>query len=241
MKPGTLYGIGIGPGDPELITLKGARILSQCRKVFVPKARTAADSVALNIAGRHLREDAEVIELVFPMTDDVAELSERWDESARRIAEALETGEDACFLTLGDSLLYSTYIYLLGALKRRSPDLEVVTVPGVTAFSAAAAMTHFPVGERKETVTIVPTADDLGAVERAIEEGGTVILMKVGKRLAPILDLLERVDLIDQAVFVAKVGQQGERIETDLRRLRGEKTEAGYLSIILVHANKERA
>ncbi len=239
MKTGTLYGVGIGPGDPELITLKGARILSRCRRVFVPKARTAADSVALKIAGQHLRPDAEVTELVFPMTQDRARLSERWEESARRVAAALEAGEDACFLTLGDSLLYSTYIYLLRALKERVPDLNVVTVPGVTAFSAAAALTHFPIGERKEPVTIVPTARDLDAVERAIETGGTVILMKVGKRLGYILDLLERVDAIDRAVFIAKAGQQGERIETDLRKLRGENPEAGYLSIILIHANKE--
>lgn len=239
MKTGAFYGIGIGPGDPELITLKGVRILSQCRRVFVPKARTAADSVALRIAGQHLRADAEVIELVFPMTQDRAELSERWEESARQVAAALKTGEDACFLTLGDSLLYSTYIYLLRALKNHVPDLRVVTVPGVTAFSAAAALTHFPIGERKEPVTIVPAADDVAAVERAIETGGTVVLMKVGKRLGSIVDLLERVGVIDRAVFIARAGQKGERIETDLRKLRGEGPETGYLSIILVHANKE--
>jgi precorrin-2/cobalt-factor-2 C20-methyltransferase len=240
MKTGTLYGIGIGPGDPDLMTLKGADILSRCRNVFVPKARTAAESVALKIAGRHLGPDAEVIELVFPMTQDAAELEERWEESAGRVVETLEGGEDACFLTLGDSLLYSTYIYLLRAVKKRIPDLDAVTVPGITAFSAAAALTNFSIGERKEPVTIVPTADDLGAVERAIETGGTVILMKVGKRLAAILDLLERVGVIEESVFIARVGQEGERVETDLRKLRGESAEAGYLSIILVHANKEQ-
>ncbi|HSR13994.1 MAG TPA: SAM-dependent methyltransferase, partial [Thermodesulfobacteriota bacterium] len=90
MKPGTLYGIGVGPGDPELITLKGARVLGECRRVFVPKARTAAESVALSIAGRYLKNDAQVRELVFPMTSDREELSQKWEESAREIAAVLE-------------------------------------------------------------------------------------------------------------------------------------------------------
>ena len=115
-KTGTLYGIGVGPGDPELITLKGARVLGECRQVFVPKARGEGDSAALAIAGAHLRADAEIHELVFPMITDRKELARRWEESAGQVAAVLQAGEDACFLTLGDPLLYSTYIYLLRAL-----------------------------------------------------------------------------------------------------------------------------
>ncbi len=95
----------------------------------------------------------------------------------------LETGADACFLTLGDAFLYSTYIYLLRALRIRIPDVDVVTVPGITSFSAAAAIAEFPIGEAKKPVTIVPTADDLDEVRRAVSSGGAVILMKIGKRL----------------------------------------------------------
>ena len=240
-KTGTLYGIGVGPGDPELMTLKGARVLRECRRVFVPKARDEGGSAALSIAGGLLRADALVQELVFPMVTDKQELARRWQESARELAAVLQAGEDACFLTLGDPLLYSTYIYLLRALRGILPDVAVVTVPGVTAFSAAAALTDFPVGEAKDPVTIVPTADDLRAVEEALDRGGTVILMKVGKRLEKLLDLLQSRDLIDQAVFVARAGQPGQRLETDLRRLRQESPEAGYLSIILVHAEKAKA
>lgn len=240
MKRGTLYGIGVGPGDPELITVKGANLLSRCRHVFVPKARTASDSLALAIAKRYLGSSSEVHELVFPMTSEREELSRRWGESAREIINVLENGVDACFLTLGDPLLYSTYIYLLREVRARVPGVDVVTVPGVTAFSAAAALSEFPVGEAKEPVVVVPTADDLDEVKRSLNQKGTVILMKIGKRLPDILDILEDSDMIDKGVFVSRAGMSGQRVETNLRNLRNESAEAGYLSIILVHTEGER-
>ncbi len=234
MKLGTLYGIGVGPGDPDLITVKGANILAGCAHVFVPKARKGAESVALSIAQKHINPQAEIHEILFPMTTDRSELEKRWEESAKTIAVVLETGADACFLTLGDALLYSTYIYMLRALRRKIPDIKVVTVPGITAFSAAASLAEFPIGEAKEPITIVPTADDLEDVRRAISLGGTVVLMKIGKRLNQILDLLEDVGAMGNGVFVSHAGMEAQRIETDLRNLRGEESEAGYLSIILV-------
>lgn len=237
-KTGTLYGIGIGPGDPELVTLKGARLISASRHLFVPKARTAAESVALNIARGLVGAQTIVHELVFPMTADRGELDEKWSGAAAEVAEILESGEDVCFLTLGDALLYSTYIYLLRAIKKRLPDLKTVTVPGITAFSAAAALTDFPVGEGKRPITIIPAADDLAAVRNALALGGTVILMKIGKRLDAILDILDETGLLDQAVFVSHATMANQCIETDLRRMRAQNPEAGYLSVILVRADK---
>ncbi|MEI8235168.1 MAG: precorrin-2 C(20)-methyltransferase [Verrucomicrobiota bacterium] len=241
MSLGTFYGIGVGPGDPDLLTVKAASILGRCPHVVVPKAKMEGESVALGIARCYVPTDASVHELVFPMTTDKAELSRHWKESARTIATLLETGADVCFLTLGDALVYSTYIYLLRELKAIAPDLQVVTVPGITSFSAAAALTHFPLGEGKEPITIVPMADDLTAVRQAVETGGTVVLMKIGKRLGDILDLLEQLEVIDDAAFVQRAGQPTQRIELDLRRLRGREAEAGYLSVILIHAGKKSA
>jgi len=241
MTTGTFYGIGVGPGDPELLTLKAAAVLSRCRHVFVPKAKMSADSVALEIAKRHLGKNAEVHELLFPMLTDREELSRHWSEAAAQIVPLLQAGEDACFLTLGDPLLYSTYIYLLRELKQQLPDANIVTVPGITSFCAAAALTQFPIGEGKTPVTIVPTADDLESVRRAVKAGGTLVLMKVGGRLQEILNLLEEAGLIDRAVFVARAGQEGQQIETDLRKLKQTDAKTGYLSIILVHANERSA
>jgi len=236
MKRGTLYGIGVGPGDPELITVKGMNILSRCRNIFVPKARIKTDSVALAIAGRYIDSQAVVDELIFPMTAQQEDLLKQWAQAADKIIAVLNRGEDACFLTLGDPLLYSTYIYLLRAIRTLLPDVEVVTVPGVTAFSAAAALAEFPIGEAKKPVVIIPTADNLDEVRRALQLPGTVILMKIGKRLGEILAILEESNLTDRSVFVSHAGMPDERVETNLHVLEKAGAEAGYLSIILVHA-----
>ncbi len=235
MKLGVLYGIGVGPGDPELMTVKGARVLERCRDVFVPKARSENGSIALAIANRYLRADCRIHELVFPMSADRGELSLHWEQAAQRVADVVGSGEDACFLTLGDPLLYSTYIYLVRALREQLPGLDAVTVPGIPAFAAAAALSEFPIGEGKERVVIVPASDDLDAIREALAGGGTVILMKVGRRLGMVLDLLEQTGFLDSAVFVARAGQDGQQVEHNLRLLRRQKQEADYLSILLVH------
>jgi precorrin-2/cobalt-factor-2 C20-methyltransferase len=238
VKTGTFYGLGVGPGDPELLTVKAAAVLSGCAHVFVPKARISAESVALEIARRYLRPGAEVRELVFPMTPDQEELEQRWRESAEAIAPVLRAGSDVCFLTLGDPLVYSTYIYLVRALEQQLPGLKAVTVPGITSFCAAASATQFALGEGKELITIVPTSDDLDVLRRALTSNGTVVLMKIGKRLREILRILEETGLIDHSVFVSHAGLARERIELDLRKLCADDPEAGYLSVIIVHASR---
>lgn len=241
MKCGILYGIGVGPGDPDLMTLKGAKVLERCKHVFVPKARNDNDSIALTIAERYLGPDCRVHELLFPMSADKGELSRHWTVAARSVADVLTAGEDACFLTLGDPFLYSTYIYLVRYLREQLPDVEAITIPGITAFSAAAALAEFPVGEGRERIVIVPASDDLVVVEEALATGATVILMKVGKRLAAVIDLIEQAGFADRAVYVSRAGLAGQQVETDLRKLRLERMEADYLSILLVHAGKAEA
>ena len=158
MKYGKLFGIGVGPGDPELITVKGAKIISRCKHIFVPKSRKLSESIALQIARTFISEQANVQQLIFPMTADQTELEKKWNESAGEVLKVLETGHDACFLTLGDPLLYSTYAYLMRSLRTLEPKVNIITVPGVMALNAAAALTDFPLGEGKEPVTIIPTA-----------------------------------------------------------------------------------
>lgn len=241
MKLGTFYGIGVGPGDAELLTVKGARILKACRNVFVPKSASAAESVALNIARRYLARGAAVRELVFPMIRDSGALSRRWRACAAEVTPVLRAGKDACFLTLGDPLLYSTYIYLLRALQAELPRLRMVTVPGITSFCAAAALTNFPLGEGRRPLSIVPASDDLKTVRAALRRGGSVVLMKVGARLREVLAVLKEQRLLAHAVLVSRAGQDGQRIEMNLRKLKAHDERAGYLSVILVQANERKA
>lgn len=235
---GTLYGIGIGPGDPDLITVKGAKLLSRCAHVFAPRSRATEDSLARSIAASHIGASAQVHEMVFPMTSDREDLDRHWHAAAETVAGVLRTGEDACFLTLGDPLLYSTYIYLVRALREVLPEARVVTVPGIMAMGAAAAAAGFPLGEGKSPLTVVPAGDDPTAVRRAMEGGGTVVIMKIGRRLQTIVRLLDELGLLEQSVLAARVGLDEERIERDLRPFLNKESDAGYLAIILVNANR---
>jgi len=239
MSIGTFYGIGVGPGDPELITVKGANLIASCGCVVVPKSRMKKESIALRIAKQYISDGAEIVEQVYPMTADKDLLQEKWSEAAGEVLALLRKPQDVCFLTLGDPMFYSTHIYLLRCLKALVPELETVTVAGIMAMGAASAMTDFPLGEAKKPVTVIPVQEDLVATRRAIEGGGNIVLMKVGERLQPILELMEELGVIDRAVFVAKAGQDGEVISTNPGELKDRDPKTGYLSVILINADKE--
>ena len=238
---GKFYGLSVGPGDPGLVTVRAADVLRSCPHLFVPKSREARASLALEIVKDYVGEDAQIRELHFPMTKDASKLGESWDRAAQGVVEVLDRGEDACFVTLGDASLYSTYIYLVRALRRVRPGVEIETVPGVNSFSAAAARADFPVGEGMDKVAVVPVSDDVGQLRPVLEQFETVVLMKVAKSLPQIIDLLEDMGMAQRAVFVAKAGQEGERVETDLLKLRDADEKVAYLATILVHTRGGQA
>jgi precorrin-2/cobalt-factor-2 C20-methyltransferase len=238
LQRGTLYGIGVGPGDPQWMTVQAVGILATCRHVCVPVSGPEPGSLALEIARPYLRPEAVIHQQAFPMTSDEALLRQSWQQAAREVLAILDAGDDCAFLTLGDALLYSTYIYLLHELRAICPAANVVTVPGVTAFSAAAALTNFAVGQGKQPVTIVPASDDLDRFTQALDAGGTVVLMKIGRRLEKVLDALEARGLLEQGVFVAYAGMPQQQVETNLRRLRGQGEKTGYLSLLIVQASR---
>ena len=239
MKKGTLYGIGVGPGDPGLITVKGREVIGACRHVFAPKARIKAESLALQIAGRYAGAGAQIHEVVFPMVEDEAVLERHWRECAAEIVALLDAGEDVCFLTLGDTLLYSTHIYLVRAVKALSPQAAVVTIPGVNSFSAAAALTGFPLGEGKQPLLVIPVSDNLEVIREALDGECTIVLMKIGKRLPEIVALLEERGRARGSVFVARAGLEGQRVETDLTQLKSAGADPGYLSVLLIPAERK--
>lgn len=240
MAEPVLHCLGVGPGDPELITLKAQRILARVRRVIVPTAREEAESLALSIARAHLAPDAEAHPCLFPMSDDRGILAAHWRAAADRVAALLGDDGEAAFLTLGDPLLYSTAIHLARALRRHHPRIRVAFVPGVMALGAAAALAGVPLGCGRRPVTIVPAAgDDPEAVRRALRGGGTVVLMKIGRRLPELRALLAAEGALARAVLVARAGLPGERVVHDLAALGDGDMAAGYLAVIIVPAAEE--
>ncbi|MHB8182451.1 MAG: precorrin-2 C(20)-methyltransferase [Candidatus Desulforudaceae bacterium] len=229
---GAFWGIGLGPGDPELVTLKARRLIEEADCVVVPKSSIAGESLALEIA-RPFVGDKPVLEFEFPMRRDEKELVPYWVVAAKEIAAGGGRGERVVFLTLGDCLTYSTYCYVLKELGKLLPETQIRSVPGVTSFAAAAAATNFPLGEKDERIAVVPVPrGDLAPVRRALEEYDTVVLMKVAKQLAAVVRLLQEMGLDRDAVFASHVSQDGEFITWDLESLLDN--ERGYLSVILV-------
>lgn len=226
---GILYGVGVGPGDPELLTLKAARIIRECAVVAVPDSG-AGGQVALDIARAHIG-DREVLRLYLPMTRDKAELDRCRDQAAAEICRQLDAGWSVAFLTLGDPTVYSTYSYLHERVAGRGYEARMV--PGVPSFCAAAAALGAPLCEAGQPLHIAPAS--YAYPERVLALPGTRVLMKSGKKMVRVLALLRDRGLLGSAMLAEQVGMAGERLE---RNLTG-RTEAGYFSVVIVKEDGE--
>lgn len=237
-KTGVFYGVGVGPGDPELLTVKAVRVLEGASVIAVPRSQdstTDPQGHALSIVKKALSLDGkEILELPLPMTKDKALLAGSRAKAAAKIAGRLSEGKDVAFITLGDPMLYSTFSYLVPFVKDALPHADVRVVPGVTAFSAAAATARAPIAEAHEKVVIVPASYGAGDVKKLLVDFDTIVLMKVHKAMDSLIDLLTEEGLADRAFFVTKVGWPEEEIVTDVRTLKGKKLD--YFSMLFIKA-----
>lgn len=232
---GKLYGIGIGPGDPKLITLKAKEILDKVKTIFVPKAKEDTLSLARSIIENIFLKPKNFIELTFPMTKDKKILRKYWKESARKIAQEIKRNKIAAYLTIGDPFIYSTYIYMIKELKKDFPNIEIETIPGISSFNASAAKAQVPLVEGSEKLAILAVTDNLKELKKILKEFDTVVLMKIGSKLNKVIQLLKDMKLIETSVLISHVGQLNEKIVRDLSSL---DNKIGYLSVIIVKHKK---
>lgn len=230
-KLGNFYGIGIGPGDPELLTLKALRILKEVDVVFVPKAGSKEESLALEIV-QPILNGKEVVEKVFPMIKDASKLQAFWLDAAQAIGSQIKAGRDVAFLTIGDPLTFSTYVYLLRCLRDIIPEGNIHTIPGITSFHAAASLANLPLAQRDEKIAIIPVPDEVEELRPILEGFDTVILMKVAKRLDAVIALLEELKLAQNAIFASHVGMEDAYLTRNISELKGSGK--GYMSVIIV-------
>jgi precorrin-2/cobalt-factor-2 C20-methyltransferase len=230
-KTGTLYGIGVGPGDPELITLKALKVLQSVPHIFASCSTKNTYSLALSIVRCHLN-GAGIEHLPFPLSKDDRVLAEAWERNARRVLEVLATGSDAAFVTLGDPLTYSTFGYLLKTLKRLNPEVGIVTIPGITSYSAAAALTHIPLTEGEESFYLVSGALGAAQLKEVIDKSDNIVILKTYRYFNEIYQVLEDMDLLDRTTCISRCGLEGETIVENLRDLKGR--ELPYLSMVII-------
>lgn len=229
---GKLYGVGIGPGDPKLLTIRAKEILDTVDTIFVPKAKDDGRSCARLIVEAAASESRNFVELTFPMTNDRKKLESYWLGAAKRIVEELKRKRTAAFVTIGDPFIYSTYIHLLVTLRNNFPGVIVETIPGVTSFNAAAASCGLPLLKGDEKLAILPVTGGIKDLRPTLKKFDTVVLMKIGSKLGRVIHLLKKIGLIKHSILVSHAGQVGEKIIRDLSSLKDER--AGYLSVIIV-------
>jgi len=229
---GTLYGIGLGPGDPELLTLKAVRILNSVDIIFSPRSGVKSTSMAANIINGIITDADKIEELVFPMTKDVNELHHFWGEAALRVYNELTRGKDAAFITLGDPFIYSTYNYLLRCIRKLDETLNVITIPGISAINSASSNMEVSLVEADEKFVVMPLPENLEELKNIFAMFDTVVLLKIGKNLDALVRFLKDEGLDGSSYFISRIGSDEQYISKGLSLLR--EGESGYFSTMIV-------
>ncbi|WP_305045440.1 precorrin-2 C(20)-methyltransferase [Geoalkalibacter sp.] len=225
--------VGVGPGDPELVTLKAARLIAAADVVLAPLGDRSDASIAEGII-RELVDNSrqKVIRQVYPMSKNPADMERFWRDSARQTATLVRAGNRVVFITLGDPLLYSTALYLARELREEAPEIAVDFVSGVSSINAAAARAGLPLALADERLAILPATFEGDKLRRALEDFDTVVLMKVHRVFDQLRTLLAEMGLPHRAVYLRRVGLADERVMTDLSAV--TEDDLDYLSLIIV-------
>lgn len=227
-----LIGVGVGPGDPELLTIAGLRALTTADLVFVPVLSPDEQGRAEAVVRAHV--DQTIERLVFALSDPVTGPQQRrrnhWDAAAKRVAEYLDAGRTAVFATIGDPNVYSTFGYLADAVRAIAPHVVTSTVPGITAMQAAASAAGITLVEGAEPLTVLPVSRNVTAVREALDRQGTVVAYKGGRRLRELREVVERAGVVERAVYAEHLGTVDQRVMP----LSEADSEAPYLSTVVV-------
>ena len=192
---GKVVGIGVGPGDPELITIKAANTLQAADVICVPKAHADTPSMALGMIKQVLHERKilpVVLHLVFPMTKDEKKLNEAWAKNAEIVAKRAMKGETVAFITLGDPMFYSTFVCLCQAIKAKFPQVPLEIIPGVTSLTACAAAARLPLAEQNEALAVIPAAFNPEQIAELAKNVDNLVLMKGVQRVKDLIPVLEK-------------------------------------------------
>ncbi|MCV6823242.1 MULTISPECIES: precorrin-2 C(20)-methyltransferase [Halocynthiibacter] len=197
---GVFYGVGLGPGAPDLMTLRAAKLISEARVIAYPSLE-GGDSFARSIAAEHIRDGIQEIRLDIPMTVAREPAQAAYDKGAAEISAVLETGQDVVCLCEGDPFFYGSFMYLFARVSKR---FETVVVPGVTSVTACAAVSASPLAARNERVTILPGPLPEEELRHRIEGAESVAVMKVGRHLPKIRAVIDELGLLAQATYVER-------------------------------------
>jgi precorrin-2/cobalt-factor-2 C20-methyltransferase len=236
---GKLYGIGVGPGASDLVTLRAYHLVRTLPVLAIPRPNPYTPSLAFRIIEPHLDPGHQQQHLLldFPMTKDPEILIPAWNKAFAAIEGALRDGLDVGFITQGDPFLYSTFIYVYETLLERHPDLRHDVVPGVTSICAVPMAAGIPLVDGQERLAVIPASYGLEDMRLILRSFDAVVFMKVSSIIRPLIQLLEEEDLLDAAYYVERATTDEQRIVRDLREIQGDR--CIYFSMVVV-AKKQR-
>jgi precorrin-2/cobalt-factor-2 C20-methyltransferase len=229
-ETGKLFGVGVGPGDPELITVKAVRVIKEADIIFTAASSKNSYSLAVEIASPYISSTAKIEHLGFPMTKETDEVEAAWIANAKQIASSMKEGKTVVFLTLGDPTTYSTFGYILKKMKLIMPEADIETIPGITSFHAASARLNRILVEGEESLLVTSGAYG-GDRIRQVKEVENVAIVKAYKNITDINMALKDAGLYSKGVAVSKCGRKNEEIIEKLDDL--ETRDPDYWTLIL--------
>lgn len=239
MNLGKLIGVGVGPGAPDLLTLRAVNVLRSAPVLALPRGNDFCASVAWEIVKSHIPADSEQerLFLTFPMVHEPARLKKAWAHAQAAIGERLMKGLDVAFATEGDPSLFSSFIYLKDAAPELWPGVQVEVVPAVSSITAVPAVAGVALADGQERIAILPGTCGLDDLQDALQRFDTIVLMKVGGAMPHVVDCLTKAGLLDRAVYVSRATMQEQRIVRDLTTVQAQR---GDCFAMVVIAKKQR-
>tara|TARA_Y100001968_G_scaffold332075_1_gene388934 strand:- start:4820 stop:5584 length:765 start_codon:yes stop_codon:yes gene_type:complete len=227
--------VGVGPGDPSLLTLAAVSAIQSATIVSFPVAKKGGSSIAATIIADWVTEDKKKLPLLFPMVNEVEPRLHSWRNASNQLANVISQGEKVVFLSQGDVSIFSTSSYLLFDFQANYPQYQIRLVPGVNSFSAAAAIAQLPLILQNEQLLVLPTPDHPDVLEDLLKDsasmGRVLALLKLGKRWSWVRPLLEKLNILDKSVFAQGIGLKGEKV---VLANKVEASEKPYFSLLLI-------
>ena len=232
MKIGTLYGVSVGTGDPELITVKGLRILQSSEIVAFPSGSNNRPGIAQDIIQCWLKPQQQLLPLEFPYTQNEIKLQQAWEKAAQTVWYYLNQGINITFACLGDISFYSTFTYLTQALLQLHPETKIETVPGVCSPMAIASVLGIPLTVNRQRLVILPALYSVQELEQTLDWAEVIVLLKVSSVYKQVWQILQQRNLLSASCIVEKVTFPEQKIYRDLTDY--PRLDLSYFSIMLI-------